>query len=79
MTKTRCYFNFLVLILQLLNRNSKIHKNIGKKLSFAKQIFAVEPISLIFSEFNSGIWGQYRENIFHILFSPNFFASKYFY
>ena len=36
MTKTRCYFNFLVLILQLLNRNSKIHKNIGKKTEFCK-------------------------------------------
>ena len=29
-----CYFTFLVHIVQLLNRSSKIHKNIGRKIEF---------------------------------------------
>ena len=34
-----CCFTFLVLIAQLLNRNSKIHKNIGRKIEFRKTNF----------------------------------------
>ena len=29
-----CHFTFLVRIVQLLNRSSKIHKNIGRKIEF---------------------------------------------
>ena len=41
------YFTFPV---QLLDRSRKTHKNIGKKMNFAKQISAMEPISIIFAD-----------------------------
>ena len=35
-TKTWCYFTFLVIIVQLLSRNSKIKNNIRRKIKFSE-------------------------------------------
>ena len=72
------HFPFLVLIVQLLDHNSNTHKSLvpwagdevdikilEEKLNFAEQIFTMEPISIIFAEFNFAIWGQKRKNRFH--------------
>ena len=37
--KPWCYFPFLVLIVQLFHRNSKIHKNITRKIEFRETNF----------------------------------------
>ena len=60
--KTMISSSFFSFTAQLLLHNIA-QKNPGKKLNFFEQIFAVDPISIIFAEFNFEIWGQINENI----------------
>ena len=63
--------NFLAVTLQRLNRNNNT-KNQRKKLNFAEQILATEPISAIFVELNFVILSQIHGKIFY----KNLFHQK---
>ena len=60
------FFPFLVYIIQLLDSNNNNNNNY-KKHKIEKGIvsrginFAIEPISIIFEEFNFAIWGKNHE------------------
>ena len=50
------------------NVTARYTKISEEKLNFAKQIFAMEPISIIFAKFNYAIWGNNHQNKFHEYF-----------
>ena len=70
-------FLFLVLIVQLLKRNSSTHKKKRKKKNFLEQIFAMKPISVIFAEFNFTIRCQNLEINFSKISALKVFTFTY--
>ena len=62
-------FFSLFVIVQLLNRNNIIHKNLGGKLNITEQIFVIDRDFNNFVEYDFAIWGKncenkFRENLF---------------